>query len=209
MMAAMPRNHIGEHEDRDLIEPETGDLLEEMIAPLSEHAQPKRLGQLSLTVAGSALTVIIGGAAWFAAGGAVAALVVPAAALGAAGLAGGFLWEAAKTTDQFKRFVDHVANRIGGVEDAYLQGTRRLVAPPGSMMRSTLAFIFSNKAFDNVFAQAIIDMREEHAGALSEGHIWKARWIVLRDHFGLCLTIGTYLSTSVVKKATAVWKLIP
>lgn len=85
----------------------------------------------------------------------------------------------------------------------------KLISPPGSFARSVLAFLFSKKGFDNVFAQAIVDMREEHADALANKQIWKARWIVLRDHLGLVLTVSAFFGTSVVKRVAGIWKMIP
>lgn len=85
---------------------------------------------------------------------------------------------------------------------------RIVVRPPGHFARTVLAFVFSKKAFESVFSQAIIDMREEHAEALAEGDHWKARWIVARDHSGLVLTILTYICASTGKKIVAIWKMI-
>lgn len=84
----------------------------------------------------------------------------------------------------------------------------RLVSAPGSFARSVLDFVFSKKAFDDVFSQAIIDMREEHADALANQRTWKAKWIVIRDHMGLCLTVATYVSVSVGKKVATIWNMI-
>lgn len=81
--------------------------------------------------------------------------------------------------------------------------------PPGSRIRATLQFVFTKKAFETVFAQAIVDMRDEHAEALSEGRMHKARWIVARDHFGLGLTVAAYLAATVGKKIMGVWSMIP
>ena len=80
---------------------------------------------------------------------------------------------------------------------------------PGALAKSLLSFLFSKKAFESVFAQAIIDMREEHADALASGHLWKARWIVLRDHLNLGLTVAAYFTVTVMKKVTGIWKIIP
>ncbi|WP_165793304.1 hypothetical protein [Yoonia maritima] len=64
--------------------------------------------------------MIVGGAAWFSAGGTVATLIVPAVAIGATGLVGGFFWEAVKTMPRFKKATgavgDHFENAIDKAE---------------------------------------------------------------------------------------------
>lgn len=81
--------------------------------------------------------------------------------------------------------------------------------PPGAFARRLLHFLFSKKAFEAIFAQAIIDMREEHAEALAGSELWKAKWIVFRDHINLCLTVAFYLASSMGKKVVGLWKIIP
>lgn len=85
----------------------------------------------------------------------------------------------------------------------------RVVVPPGYAVLHLLKFIFSKRAFDTVFSQVIIDMREEYFEALEAGKIGKARWIVLRDHLGILLTVVTYLAARVGKKVLGIWKMIP
>lgn len=87
--------------------------------------------------------------------------------------------------------------------------TKRLVAPPGSLAKKILSLLFSKKAFTNVFAQAIVDMREEYAEALADKKYWKARWIIIRDHIGLGVTVAAYIGSTVVKRAVGIWKMIP
>ncbi len=84
-----------------------------------------------------------------------------------------------------------------------------IASAPGSRSMKVLKFLFSKKAFENVFAQSIVDMRDEHAEALVDEQVWKARWIVVRGHVGLWLAVVTYLASTVVKKVVDVWKLIP
>jgi hypothetical protein len=87
-------------------------------------------------------------------------------------------------------------------------GKRAVVTPPGNLSVRALRFLFSKKAFEAVFAQAIADMREEYFEALDQGQRNKARWIVVRDHIGLALTVGLYVATTVGKKVGGIWKLI-
>lgn len=88
-------------------------------------------------------------------------------------------------------------------------GGSQVFLPPGSTAVRLFKFLFSKKAFDSVFAEAINDMREEHAEALENRELHKARWIVVRDHFGLALTLVVYLSASFGKKLWGIWRMIP
>lgn len=85
----------------------------------------------------------------------------------------------------------------------------KIYLPPGSSVRSVLEFIFSKKAFDGVFAQVIVDMREEHAEALAVGELRKARWIVVRGHLGIGLTVMSYLGATLGKRLAGIWQMIP
>ena len=85
----------------------------------------------------------------------------------------------------------------------------KIVVAPGSLAKSLLSFLFSRKVFESVFAQAIADMREEHADALAGGYVWKARWVVVRDHLNLALTVAAYLGVTVIRKAVGIWRIIP
>ncbi|MEL7690484.1 hypothetical protein [Citromicrobium bathyomarinum] len=79
--------------------------------------------------------------------------------------------------------------------------------PPGSISESILRFVFPKKAFREVFAQAIADMRDEYIDALALHRKWHARWINVRGHLGLALTVAAYLATTVGKKVVQIWKL--
>jgi hypothetical protein len=108
---------------------------------------------------------------------------------------------------EFVRIVTELSDI--GVNVGRRSKRKRIYSPPGALARSITSFLFPKKAFDEIFAQAINDMREEHAESLASGSLWKARWIVIRDHFGLCLTVGAYLSATVIKKAAGIFKIIP
>jgi uncharacterized protein (UPF0218 family) len=84
-----------------------------------------------------------------------------------------------------------------------------LINPPGYVAKDILTILFSKKTFSNVFAQVIIDMREEYAEALADKKYRKARWIVIRDHIGLGVTVAAYIGSTVVKRAVGIWKMIP
>jgi hypothetical protein len=72
-----------------------------------------------------------------------------------------------------------------------------------------MRFVFSKKAFETVFAQAVQDMRDEHAEALSRNENEKALWIVFRDHVGISLAAIAYLGVTIGKRVSGIWKLLP
>lgn len=103
--------------ETELMEPEAAEAYRELTTRTEGDLQPARSRGLGIAATGSALTVIVGGAAWYGAGGAVATIIVPAAALGAAGLVGGFFWEAIKTMPRFKRATSEVGNQFENALD--------------------------------------------------------------------------------------------
>lgn len=124
--------------------------------------------------------------------------------------------KSAKTYDDIFNIVTNNVSRMRAPDSLTLNENRigdkaqkKLVAAPGNRAGSILKFVFSKKAFETVFAQAIVDMRDEHAEALSEGLMHKARWILVRDHLGLGLTVAAYLAATVGKKVMGVWNMIP
>lgn len=98
--------------ETEIMEPEAAEAYKELTVRTEGDPQPARTRGLSIAATGSALTVIVGGAAWFGAGGAVATLIVPAATVGAAGLVGGFFWEAIKSMPRFKRATSLAGERF-------------------------------------------------------------------------------------------------
>ncbi|WP_415402898.1 hypothetical protein [Tateyamaria sp. SN3-11] len=81
--------------------------------------------------------------------------------------------------------------------------------PPATSLRTVLKFVFSKKAFDEVFSQAISDIHEEYFQALNEQRTRKAQFIAMRGRLSLLLTVACYLSATVLKKVVNIWKLIP
>ncbi|MEM5469527.1 MAG: helix-turn-helix transcriptional regulator [Sulfitobacter sp.] len=103
--------------ETELMEAETADVYRELTAKVEGDPQLTRSRGLGIAATGSALTVIVGGAAWFGAGGTVATLIVPAVAIGATGLVGGFFWEAVKTMPSFKKATGVVGDHFERVID--------------------------------------------------------------------------------------------
>lgn len=89
------------------------------------------------------------------------------------------------------------------------RGSRTLIVrAPGTASVSILRFLFSKKSFDAVFAQVIADMREEHAEALFAGERLKARWVIIRGHVALGLTVAAYVTVNIGKKIKGIWQII-
>lgn len=90
----------------------------------------------------------------------------------------------------------------------FFSGRRTIKPAPGTLAVRILRFAFSKKAFDNVMSQPIADMREEYFEALAQGATIRARWIKVRDHLALILTVVAYLFASVGKKVQGIWSAI-
>ncbi|MEM1273543.1 MAG: hypothetical protein AAGF88_06970 [Pseudomonadota bacterium] len=113
----------------------------------------------------------------------------------------------------------HYARRFGGrfmVSDANAAPQPRIDAShaPGRMTDQALRFLFPKASYHRVFAQAIADMRLEHAEArtapiFQSPHWIKAhqRWIILRDQFRLAVTAVFYMQTSALKRLLEMWRL--
>ncbi len=52
-------------------------------------------------------------------------------------------------------------------------------------------------------------MRQEYIEACAQDQIWRRRWIVVRDHSNLGLTVIAYIVASVGKRLAGIWKMIP
>lgn len=79
---------------------------------------------------------------------------------------------------------------------------------PGNFALRICIFIFPKKINDEIFRQAISDMREEYFMALSNDQNSMAKYILVRDHCNLVLTAISYIATTVVKRAVSIWKII-
>ena len=103
--------------ETDLFESDTIEAIEDISAPISSDPQPARSRGARIVFAGSTLSVVVGGAAWYTAGGVVATAVVPAALATGVALGGAFLWEVTKKTQRFKRSTDELAKRADAAID--------------------------------------------------------------------------------------------
>jgi len=83
-----------------------------------------------------------------------------------------------------------------------------LSSAPGNIAVRICQFLFSAKAYREVFGQVISDMREEYFDALNSGQPKKARYILMRDHLNLLLTAASYVTATVAKRMVSIWKII-
>jgi hypothetical protein len=109
----------------------------------------------------------------------------------------------AHKTNPYLRFLPDAYPRAATSRNA------KLYMPPGMLAGRILAFLFPKKIFEAIFTQAIVDMRAEHAEALSRGEARRADWIVIRDHVWISLTIISVICASLAKKLAEIWKLVP
>lgn len=127
--------------ETEIIEPDAAEAYREITEKIEGDPQPARSRGLGIAATGSALTVIVGGAAWYAAGGAVATVVVPVAAAGAAGLVGGFFWEAIKTMPRFKR----TTSKVGEQFEKALDRAERVADPKERILLGRMADLVERK----------------------------------------------------------------
>lgn len=100
-----------------VFEPDTADAIVAITKPIPDDPQPARSRGMRVVLAGSALSALVGGSAWYAAGGVVATIVVPAALFGAVGLGTAFAWEVTKKTERFKNATDGLARQADAIID--------------------------------------------------------------------------------------------
>jgi hypothetical protein len=82
----------------------------------------------------------------------------------------------------------------------------RLRRPPGGCILPFVAFIYSRKKFDRVFAETIADMRDEYCAALSTNDIWKARWAHLRGLWSILAAMVADVPVSITRLVVKLWK---
>lgn len=159
-----------------LMEPEDAEAFQEIATQLESDLQPARSRRLGIAATGSALAVIVGGAAWYSAGGAVATYLVPAAALGTAGLLGGFFWESIKTMPRFKQ----ATSRVGEQFEMVLDQAEKLADPNEKFLLEKMASLVDKKRalFEKVanlrpefgWAKKYITNENQNEGT-SKGHV--------------------------------------
>lgn len=130
-----------------------------------------------------------------------------------------FDWDSRSIGSGFRMFagtslVAAAANWIFAVAAQALSARRlsrplkRLHKPPWRLAASLCEFLLPRRLKERVIDQHIADFQIEYCDALVRGRPWKARWLYLRFHVEIVLTLGTLFTTAVVKRATTIWKLI-
>ena len=57
-----------------------------------------------------------------------------------------------------------------------------------------------------VFEPAVAQMQEEYFASHAEGRPWKARWVVVRNLWGILNAAGLQVGVSLVKRIWRAWK---
>jgi transcriptional regulator with XRE-family HTH domain len=108
--------------ETEIFEAETAEDIRALTPSIENDPQPARTRRAGILVAGSVLTVVVGGAAWLAGGSAALYISVPVAA----GYWGQkYAWEVLKKTDAFKDSSDADAKRT----DAFIRKAEQQVGP--------------------------------------------------------------------------------
>ena len=94
---------------------------------------------------------------------------------------------------QFLRQLRHFSLFVTG-------GNAKVHKPAGSFAHSVLSFLLPKKTFEENFAQAIADMRDEANEADLEGKVLLRRWIVFRDNVILIVSFLLFIKGRVLKK---------
>ncbi|HEV7689770.1 MAG TPA: GcrA family cell cycle regulator [Hyphomonadaceae bacterium] len=79
--------------------------------------------------------------------------------------------------------------------------------PPGGFLLSLSRFIYPKRMFERIFEPTISDMREEFYQALSEGKVWKAKYIVVRGHVAVFNAAGLQVPVSLLRLIGAIWRI--
>lgn len=85
----------------------------------------------------------------------------------------------------------------------------RLSRPPGSGLLLVAEFLYSRKAYEEVFVPTVSDLREEYAAALVAKRKWKARWVLVRGYWSFFSAAGLQTAVRVARKAFKMWSSAP
>jgi len=108
--------------ETEIFEAETVEDIQALTPPIENDPQPARTRRAGILVAGSVLTVVVGGAAWLAGGSTALYFAVPAAA---GYWSQKYAWEVLKKTDAFKDSSDEDAKRA----DALIKQAEEQIGP--------------------------------------------------------------------------------
>ena len=87
-------------------------------------------------------------------------------------------------------------------------GSRRKVRRPvGSSLRGVAEFVFSKKAFEQVYDPLISDLRFEYCEALAENRRGKARWVRGRGYVSFLAAVLVHVAGSGGHSVVRVWRI--
>jgi hypothetical protein len=79
--------------------------------------------------------------------------------------------------------------------------------PAGSVGHDIARWLFSPKTCEQIFDQAIADMREESNASLAAGQHWHVRYVLARGYACLVLAAVAYVTAYVARGLSVIWKL--
>lgn len=82
----------------------------------------------------------------------------------------------------------------------------RIHTAPGWTLHRIADFCFSKATVESVLGPALLDLQYEYQEALSEGRIWKARWVRCRGYWSFWSAVVAQLPVSVVKRIYELWR---
>lgn len=77
---------------------------------------------------------------------------------------------------------------------------------PGWTLHRIADFCFSKATVESVLGPTLRDLQLEHLEALSEGRMWKARWVRCRGYWSFWSAVVAQLPVSLVKRIYELWR---
>jgi hypothetical protein len=75
-------------------------------------------------------------------------------------------------------------------------GPKAIVLPPGWRLRRLASFLYSERTYERVFKQHLIDIEYEYIEALKQNQWVKARWVHVRGVISFWVVVIVHASTS-------------
>jgi hypothetical protein len=103
-----------------------------------------------------------------------------------------------------------VASALSGAAFSFLPwflNAPKVRRAPASGALNIIRFIVSTKTFENVFAQAVLDMREEYFDALAKGKVWQARLRHVQLYLTLLMITIALAGAKFGKLFVRLWKI--
>jgi len=84
----------------------------------------------------------------------------------------------------------------------------KVYRPAGHLAVTVLSFALPKKVYEDVFAQAIADLRDEVNELDLEGKVWQRRWITFLGNCTFGLMVGMVVATGIGRKIFDLWKMV-